>query len=120
MWVIFETNWLFSARGGYIPVFEEGTFSASSDFPHSLHCLDRCLDQFSVISDRDISAFLKLDSGVLFHESVSLFPTSSKIWAYNGHLLPSRFPERFCPPHFAGITLHSTQYMRYSSGWILL
>ncbi len=43
----------------------ESMFSALSNFLDSLHCFDRCLDEFTVIADRDVATFFKLESGVL-------------------------------------------------------
>ena len=52
-------------KGVNIPVLEECPFSARFDFPNSLYGLDRCLDQFSVISHWHISTFLEVDCRVL-------------------------------------------------------
>ncbi len=48
-----------------IPVLEECPFSACFDFSNSLYGLDRCMDQFSVISHWHISTFFEVNCRVL-------------------------------------------------------
>lgn len=53
------------------PVLEESTLSPRFDFSHSFNHLDCRLDQFSVISYRNISSLFEIDRGVLLRRALN-------------------------------------------------
>lgn len=63
-------------------------FSALFDIFNAFHCLDCSLHKFSVVANRNVSAFLEIDGRV------------------NSHLLAVGLPEGFRPPHFTRVALH--------------
>jgi hypothetical protein len=99
-----------------LPVLEECTFPLSLDFRYPFHCLDCCLHEVTVVSNRYISPFLKVDCRVLKQSGSVSSITMGMGWLHDCHFFAGGFPESLRPPNFTRVSLHPIEK---SLGWRL-
>ena len=96
-----------------IPVLPERMFSSFLDFRNSFHCMESGLHEIAVISNRDVPAFLEINSRILWLIMVNATGNNrEKLETHDDHLLPRSFSEGLSPPHFSRVSLHPNAGIR--------